>query len=148
MTELNKVIIIGRLTRDPEKTYTTSGMAVTKLGIAVDSGFGDRKKTAFVDVTTWNKTAEFVASYFTKGKEMLIEGRLDFDQWESKEGEKRSKLYITADRVSFVGSKADNETGGGSYSGGGSVSESPAPAAVAPSGGNPIDQLDDEDIPF
>ena len=106
MSDLNKVMVIGRLTRDSEKNFTPNGTAVCKFNIAVPNGFGDSKKTAFVDITAWGKTAEFVNSYFSKGQEILIEGRLDFDQWEDKDTKaKRSKVYVTAERVSFVGGK-------------------------------------------
>lgn len=143
MTDFNRVILIGRLTRDPEKSYTTTGTAVTKFGFATNNGFGENKKTVFVEITTWGKQAEFVTTYFTKGKEILIEGRLDFDSWESKEGEKRSKLYVTAERVSFSGSKGDSSGGGESYQGG---QETAAPSASKVSA--PAEQLNDEDIPF
>ncbi len=107
--DFNKVILIGRLTREPEKSYTTTGTAVNKFGMAVNNGFGDNKKTVFVDITAWGKTAEFVSTYFKKGDPILVEGRLDFDSWTSKEGEKKSKLYVTAEKVNFAGGKKDND---------------------------------------
>jgi len=103
MTTLNKVIICGRLTRDTE-TKDISGTQLCKFGLAFDSGFGEKKAVVFIDVDSWGKTAEFIAGNFSKGKEILIEGRLEFQQWE-KDGEKRSKHTITAERVSFVGAK-------------------------------------------
>ena len=112
MANMNRVILIGRLSRDPEKSYTTGkGTAVAKFGIAVDNGFGDNKKTVFIDVAAWDKSADFVMNYFKKGKEILIEGRLELDVWESKEGEKRSKISVTAERVSFVGSGGGEKKG-------------------------------------
>lgn len=144
MTDFNRVILIGRLTRDPEKSYTTTGTAVAKFGFATSNGFGENKKTVFVDITTWGKQAEFVTTYFTKGKEILIEGRLDFDTWESKEGEKRSKLYVTAEKVSFAGGKSDSSGGSSSSESGGhepaSKASSKAPVAA--------EQLSEDDIPF
>ena len=146
MTDFNRVILIGRLTRDPEKSYTTTGTAVAKFGFATNNGFGESKKTVFVDITTWGKQAEFVTTYFTKGKEILIEGRLDFDSWESKEGEKRSKLYVTAEKVSFAGGKADGAGAGGSSSSDSGSHEAPSRAnSKAPAA---AEQLNDEDIPF
>jgi single-strand DNA-binding protein len=141
MTDFNRVILIGRLTRDPEKSYTTAAMALTKFGLAVNNGFGENKKTVFVDITTWGKTAEFVSTYFTKGKEILVEGRLELDNWTSKEGDKRSKLYVTGEKVSFSGGK--NESSGDHNSdASGSQMHEPAPAK------NVTNQLNDEDIPF
>ena len=144
MTDFNRVILIGRLTRDPEKSYTTTGTAVAKFGFATSNGFGENKKTVFVDITTWGKQAEFVTTYFTKGKEILIEGRLDFDTWESKEGEKRSKLYVTAEKVSFAGGKAEGAGGSGGYE-----SSGQEPAGKG-SGKSQVaaEQLNEDDIPF
>ena len=141
MADFNRVILIGRLTRDPEKSYTTTGTAVSKFGLATNNGFGDNKKTVFVDVTTWGKTAEFVTTYFTKGKEILVEGRLEFDSWESKEGDKRSKLYVTGERISFAGGKGESSGGGGAESHTGGHESAPAHKA-------PVEVLNDEDVPF
>ena len=107
MTNFNRVIIIGRMTTDIEIKEASTDTKVGNFGFVTNNGFGDKKKAIFIDVTVWGKTAEFVDGYFKKGSEILIEGRLDFDQWESKEGEKRSKLYVTAEKVSFVGGKVD-----------------------------------------
>lgn len=102
--DFNKVILVGRLTRDTENQFTTNATEYSKFGIALNNGYGEKKKVVFVDVTAWGKTANFVKEHFTKGKEILIEGRLEFDQWE-KDGQKHSKLYVTAEKVSFAGSK-------------------------------------------
>jgi single-strand DNA-binding protein len=97
---LNKSILIGRLTRDPEMKHTASGVAVTQFGLAVDDGYGEQKKTVFLDVTCWKQTAEFVAQYVRKGHPVCVDGRLSMDQWEDREtGQKRSKLYVTANGV-------------------------------------------------
>ena len=106
MTQLNSLNIVGRLVRDPELSSISSGTSLCKFGVAVSLGYGDKEKAGFFDVTAWGKTAEFVGNYFSKGKEILIEGSLDFQQWE-KDGEKRSKVCITAYKCGFVGSKAD-----------------------------------------
>mgnify|MGYP003393678721 CR=1 FL=1 len=142
MADFNRVILIGRLTRDPEKSYTTTGTAISKFGLATNNGFGENKKTVFVDVTTWGKTAEFVTTYFTKGKEILVEGRLEFDSWESKEGEKRSKLYVTGERISFAGGKSESSSSSAESN---IVSHESSAINKAPS---PVEQLSDADIPF
>lgn len=116
MANLNKVMLIGRLTRDPELRYTPSGTAVCDLGIAISRTFtnatGERKEeVCFVDVTVWQKQAESCAEYLKKGREVFIEGRLIHDRWETKEGEKRSKIRVTAERVQFLsGGGAPKET--------------------------------------
>jgi len=131
MTTLNKIIIVGRLTKDVELNQTGNGKVVANINIAFDTGFGENKKSGFSEVTAWGKTAEFLKSYFSKGKEVLIEGNLCFDQWE-KDGQKRSKLFITAERVGFVGSKSDQ-------------AETPA---EKPENTEANYDLGDEDIPF
>ena len=98
----NKVIAMGRLTRDPDLRTIPSGTPVCDFGLAMDSGWGDNKKTCFIDVTVWGKQAEFVSKYFKKGDGIHLEGRLDFNTWEDKNGGgKRSKHSITAERVIF-----------------------------------------------
>lgn len=107
----NKVIMMGRLTRDPELRTIGSGTNVAEFGLAVDSGWGDNKRTTFIDVTSWGKQSEFVTKYFKKGDGIHIEGRLEFEQWEDKNGGgKRSKHKVTAERVTFtVGGKSDQK---------------------------------------
>jgi len=131
MTELNKVIMVGRLTKNPESRDIGGDTTVCNLSIAFNDGFGEKQKSGFVEVTCWNKTAKFVQDYFNKGKEILIEGRLGFDSWEDKDtGAKRSKVYITADRVGFVGSKSDQNDD------------------LPPSKPQLVTNIDDDDIPF
>lgn len=101
MSDFSNVTVSGRLTMDIESSFTTNGTQVGKFGLATSKGFGDNKKTIFVDVTIWGKQADFASKYFKKGDSCVIIGHLDFDQWQTKEGEKRSKLYITADKVLF-----------------------------------------------
>lgn len=111
MASFNKVIIMGNLTRDPEVRYIPSGTAVTDLGIAVNERYKDRdanewkEKSVFVDVTVWGRSAENCAEYLSKGSPVLIEGRLQLDQWENTEGQKRSKLKVVADRVQFLSTR-------------------------------------------
>lgn len=107
MASLNKVFLIGRLTADPELRYTQTGLAVSDLRLAVNRSFtgadGARKEeTVFVDVTTWKRTAEICAEHLRKGRPVLVEGRLTMDTWETQDGQKRSKLRVTADHVEFL----------------------------------------------
>jgi single-strand DNA-binding protein len=104
MLSLNKVMLTGRLTRDPETKYLSSGTAVTNLGIAVNRRFLDknnewRDETTFLDVETWGKLAERCAETLKKGRPVYVEGRLKSDSWE-KDGQKQTKIRISADRVS------------------------------------------------
>lgn len=106
MASLNKVLLIGNLTRDPEKRYTPSGMAVSDVGIAVNRKFkasnGEMKdEVCFVTVTLWGKTAENVVEYKRKGDPLFVEGRLKLDQWE-KDGQKYSKLTVVGESVQFL----------------------------------------------
>jgi single-strand DNA-binding protein len=111
----NKVIIHGNLTRDPELTFTQSQVAVCKFGVAINQKYRsktgeDREDVVFVDVTAFEKQAELINQHFTKGAQILFEGRLKLDTWDDREsGAKRSKLYILLDRFTFVGSKRDGE---------------------------------------
>lgn len=117
MASFNKVILVGNLTRDPEVRYTTGGTAVTELGMAVsrqwtDKGSNERKEeTTFVDVTLWGRTAEIAGEYLSKGRPVLIEGRLQLDQWEDREtGQKRSKLKVVGESMHMLGGRPE---GGG-----------------------------------
>src|SRR5687767_11462183 len=110
MASFNKVILVGNLTRDPELRYTPKGMAVAKIGLAVNrtwrSESGEQKEeVTFVDVDIWGRTAENVGQYMRKGSPILIEGRLKLDQWDDKQtGQKRSRLGVTAETVQFLSS--------------------------------------------
>ena len=158
MSSYNRVILMGNLTRKPEVRYTQSGVAICKVGLAVNRRFKDgqtgewREEPTFVDITFFGKRGEAFAKYHDKGKTAFVEGSLRLDQWEDKQsGEKRSKLYVVGDDWQFVGSgggggrggaPADEEpyaqgarSGGGGYGGGGG------------SGGGGGEVLD-EDTPF
>ena len=108
MASLNKVFLLGNLTRDPELRYTTGGSAVCSFGLAMNRRYTtsrgeDREETCFVDVETWGKQAETCNSYLRKGAPALVEGRLRYDQWDDREtGQKRSRLRISAERVQFM----------------------------------------------
>jgi len=112
MANLNRVFLIGNLTRDPELRYIPSGTAVANFGLATNRIYttqdGERKEdVCFVDIVTWSKTAENCANYLTKGSPVFIEGRLQFRSWETDDGQKRSKLEVVADRVQFLGGRRE-----------------------------------------
>jgi len=117
MASLNKVMLMGNLTRDPELRVTASNLAICKFGLAVNRVYrtrdGERKEeTTFVDVDAFGPPAETIAKYMAKGRSIFIEGRLVLDQWESNTGEKRSKLKVVCDNFQFLGSRSDGEGGG------------------------------------
>jgi len=111
MAYLNKVFLIGNLTRDPELRVTPKGTAICQFGLAVNRQFKDesgqtRDETTFVDIEAWGKQGELVSKYLTKGSPAMVEGRLKFDQWEDKtSGQKRSKLKVVLDNVQFLSSR-------------------------------------------
>ena len=141
MSTLNRVFLMGNLTRDPEVRYTPSGTAVGDLGLAVNETYKNKagehvESTVFVDVEVWARQAETCAEYLYKGSPVFVEGRLKLDQWENQQGEKRSKLRVRADRVQFLGSpkRAD----------GAEVPHHGTSASEAP----PTPVGDDDNIPF
>lgn len=108
---LNKVFLMGRLTRDPELRRTGSGTAVTSFSLAVDRDFksNGEKETDFIDVVAWRNTAEFVSKYFSKGRMAIVEGRLQIRDWTDKNGNKRRTAEVVADNVYFGDSKRENK---------------------------------------
>ena len=137
---LNKIFIMGRLTRDPELRRTQSGTAVTSFSLAVDRDYKSQsgeKETDFIDVVAWRSTAEFVSKYFTKGRMAVVEGRLQLRDWTDRDGNKRRTAEVIADNVYFGDSKRDAEAGGYvAPSGGfGAPAGGYAPPPAAPSGG-------------
>ena len=109
MASYNRVLLIGNLTRNPEIRYTPSGTAVSDLGLAVNETFKNKagetvEQVCFVDIVVWGRQAETTSEYLRKGSQVFVEGRLQLDQWENQQGEKRSKLRVRADRVQFLGS--------------------------------------------
>lgn len=107
---LNSVVLIGRLTRDPELRYTGNGNAVANFTIAVDRPYSNasgEKETDFIPIVTWNKTAENCANYLEKGRLVAVEGRIQINSWEDDNGERRSRPEVIADTVTFL------EWGGG-----------------------------------
>ena len=109
---LNKIILMGRLTRDPELRRTQGGTAVTSFSLAVDRDFksqGGEKETDFIDVVAWRNTAEFVSKYFTKGRMAVVEGRLQIRDWTDKDNQKRRSAEVIAENVYFGDSKSDGQ---------------------------------------
>lgn len=108
---LNKIILMGRLTRDPELRRTQSGTAVTSFSIAVDrdfKGLNGEKETDFIDIVAWRNTAEFASKYFTKGRMAVVEGRLQIRDWTDNNGGKRRSAEVIADSIYFGDSKRDD----------------------------------------
>ena len=147
---LNRIILMGRLTRDPELRRTGSGTAGTSFSLAVDRDFKSQsgeKETDFIDIVAWRNTAEFVSKYFTKGRMAVVEGRLQIRDWTDKDGGKRRSAEVVADNVYFGDSKRD----GGDSSG---YSAAPAYKNAAPSnfnaGGSDFAEIgeDDGELPF
>ena len=148
---LNKIFLMGRLTRDPELRRTQTGTPVASFSLAVDRDFKDKstgeRTTDFIDVVAWRQTAEFVSRYFTKGRMAVVEGRLQIRDWTDKDGGKRRSAEVVADNVYFGDSKRD----GGDSSG---YSAAPAYKNAAPSnfnaGGSDFAEIgeDDGELPF
>lgn len=113
---LNRIILMGRLTRDPELRRTQSGTAVASFSLAVDRDFADKstgqRATDFIDIVAWRGTAEFVSKYFSKGRMAVVEGRLQIRDWQDRDGNKRRSAEVVAENVYFGDSKRD---GDGSY---------------------------------
>ena len=171
---LNHIVIMGRLTRDPELRRTGSGIAVASFTVAVDRDFGGRdggeKETDFIDCVAWRQTGEFVSKYFTKGSMIVVSGRLQIRSWTDKDGNKRRTAEVVADNVYFGDSKRDGDGGNSSYGGntyggntyggnsyGGSSYSAPAPApsyggysapASAPASDFAMLEDDDAQLPF
>lgn len=152
---LNQVVLMGRLTRDPELRHTQSNLPVASFTLAVDRSFGregTEKHTDFIDIVAWRNTAEFVSKYFVKGQMAAVVGKLQIRDWTDKEGNKRRNAEVVADQVHFTGSK--RESGGdGSYAP--RFSDNDAPPATGtynqePMGGSDFAELGDDDgeLPF
>ena len=108
---INKVILMGRLTREPELRHLEMDKSVCGFTIAIDNGYGDNKRTDFVNCVAWNKTAEFVTKYFTKGKMIIVIGRIATQSWETQDGHKRYVTEVIANEVNFGETKAARQTG-------------------------------------
>ena len=149
MASFNKVILMGNLTRDPEMRVTPNGHSICKLGLAVSRTFSTRdgerrEETAFVDIDAFGKQAEVIAKYMRKGRPIMVEGRLKLDQWESNEGQKRSKLGVVLENFQFLGSRDDNQEG---YENSSPPERGQSNSADATSTAQNDDALD-QDVPF
>lgn len=163
MANLNKVLLMGNLTRDPEMRVTPSGHSICKFSLAINRTWRDRdgnqqNDTTFVDVDSFGKQAEVISKYMTKGRGIFVEGRLRLDQWENSAGEKRNKMMVVLENFQFVGGRGDGEPGGAqdSQEGGSPYEEnSPPSRQAAPSSKAPPskpaakanDDIED-DVPF
>ena len=155
---LNHITIMGRLTRDPELRRTGSGTAVASFTVAVDRDFSGKdsgeKETDFIDCVAWRQTGEFVSKYFTKGRMIVVDGRLQIRPWTDKDGNKRRSAEVVADSCYFGDSKRDGDSsgsyGGNSYNapGGYNAPDYNAPGYVPPN--NNFAELEDDDaqLPF
>lgn len=137
MSNFNKVLLLGRLTADPELRYTKSGIPVAEMRMVVNREYTDSKnqrvsKPCFVDVLAWRRTAELVSEYLRKGSELFVEGRLEYETWETQDGQRRSKLRVVAEHVQFIGGRKGGKTG----------DDQPPPESKT------LPSLDDEEIPF
>lgn len=144
----NRVILMGRLTKDPELKTTNSGVSVCSFTLAVDRKYAKDEKTDFFWITTFNKTAEFVSRYFSKGNPILVEGRLQTDEYKDKNGEQKRKTIVVADTVSFTGTKREISSGYESVTNG---NNDVTKTGVATSGTSLSDFeeiLSDGDLPF
>ena len=170
---LNHIVLMGRLTRDPELRRTGTGVAVATFSIAVDRDFANsatgERETDFIDIVAWRSTAEFVSKYFTKGRMAVVSGRLQIRNWNDKEGNKRRSAEVIADNVYFGDSKREGGNEGGysnygrapaygnapSYGGAPAYGGAPmnnygfsAPAAPAPASDFAMIEDDDSQLPF
>ena len=156
---LNRIVIMGRLTRDPELRRTQSGVAVTTITVAVDRDYQSRdaqeKQTDFIDVVAWRSTAEFVSKYFHKGDMILVGGRMQSRKYTGNDGIERRIWELAVDNTYFGGSKKDSGGGGGQsaadyYASQGQYGAQSAPAAAQPQQQQQFTELDDDDgeLPF
>ncbi len=152
---LNHIVLMGRLTRDPELRRTGSGIAVASFTLAVDRDFaaqGAEKETDFVDIVAWRNTAEFVSRYFTKGRMAVVTGRLQIRNWTDKDGNKRRSAEVVADNVYFGDSKRDGASAPAGFDQTPSYAapqpyQQSAPQAPAASGFSMLED-DDSELPF
>jgi len=145
MASINRVVLVGNLTKDPELRHTPSGTAVCNLRLAVNTRRKDETgqwvdKPNYFDITVWGNQGERCAQYLSKGRPVGVDGRLEWREWETPEGNKRQAVEVVADSVQFLGGRGDGDGGGG----GGYI---PADTTATPAGDFPSSPTDD-DIPF
>lgn len=147
---LNRVILMGRLTRDPELRRTQSGMAVTAFSIAVDRDFKDKdtgeRATDFIEIVAWRNTAEFVSKYFSKGRMAVVEGKLQVRDWKDQNGNNRRTTEVIAENVYFGDSKKDGDQSGGNQPP--RTQSAGKPVDLYPSAGEFGEINDDGELPF
>jgi len=153
---VNKVILVGRLGRDPETRYTGGGQAVANFSVATDESYKDKagerqKRTEWHKIVVWGKQAEIAQQYLKKGSLIFIEGRIQSREWQDKEGQKRTSFEIVASNFRMLGGRGDGG-GGGSYGGAAKSEEhdqaGPADDFGGTAGGRAGPEISDEDIPF
>ena len=158
---LNKAILMGRLTRDPERRYTQNNTPVATFTLAIDRSYsrGQERQTDFIDIVAWRRTAEFVSQWFTKGMMAVVVGSIQSRRWQDKNGNNRTSIEVVADEVQFGESKRSREANGNAgyqdngYQGGYSEMQS-APRSVPnfdlPTGGSDFSEISDDDgeVPF
>ncbi len=150
---MNKILLIGRLTKDPELRYTQSGTAVASFTLAVNRNFTNQngeREADFINCIAWQKAAEFVSQYFKKGQQMALEGRLQVRSYDDNNGQRRWVTEVVTEKVEFVGSKNGGNSGSnstGSGSGGGNADSGGAGSPSQLGWGEEI-VFDDNDIPF
>lgn len=132
---INKVILMGRLTRDPETRSTNSGKSVAQFTVAVENGYGDKKQTDFINCVAWNNQAEFLGKYFTKGMMVIVAGRISTRTWEGQDGRKNYVTEVVASEINFGETKKQQGQ------------SRQAEQSVVDEGFTPLDEVDD-DLPF
>jgi single-strand DNA-binding protein len=148
---VNKVILVGRLGKDPETRYTGAGQAVCNFSLATNESFKDRngerqERTEWHRIVAWGKKAEFAQQYLKKGSQIYLEGRIQSGEWTDKEGQKHTKYEIVASDFRFVGSRPDSMGGGARSAAPTANSDAEAPAPPSDEQAGP--EVTDEDIPF
>jgi single-strand DNA-binding protein len=153
MASFNRVILLGNLTRDPELRHAPSGIAVAELRLAVSESRKDRQtgqtreSVCYVDVTVWDRQAENCQQFLVKGSQILVEGRLQMDEWKTPQGESRSKLRVRADRVQFMG--APRRSGEQTSTAGATQANTPSPGGTIAEDAFEADVVNDsENLPF
>lgn len=140
---INKVVLMGRLVKDPELRHTGSGTAVTNFTVAVDDGFGENRTTSFINCVAWSKSAEFVGNYFSKGKMIIVIGRIQTRTWDGQDGKKNYVTEVVASEVSFGETKKNSEE---------NAPTSPLPyndgARCTTEEFSEVMNIDDDDLPF
>jgi single-strand DNA-binding protein len=151
---VNKVILVGRLGRDPETRYTSGGQAVANFSVATDESYKDRngerqKRTEWHKIVVWGKQAEIAQQYLKKGSLVFIEGRIQSREWQDKEGQKRTSFEIVANSFRMLGGRGEGmAAGAGASAGGGRSEDSDHSGPSDDFAGGPAPEINDEDIPF